>query len=238
MIRAIFVTLTTFLYILFVGFPALIYSWVSKETDTLYRVGIAGGRLALWLAGIRVEVHGAEKIPHGRPAIYLANHQSNCDPPVVITCLPPVLVMAKKEFFKVPVLGRAITLRGFIPVDRKNREQAHEAVDRAVAAMKAGHSFMAYPEGTRSPDGRLRPFKKGVFVLAVKSGALVVPISVSGATKVMPKGQFVIRPSRVRVTFHDPIPAEDYTLETIRDLVERTRQAIIQGLEPEEWPAP
>jgi 1-acyl-sn-glycerol-3-phosphate acyltransferase len=144
--------------------------------------------------------------------------------------------MAKKEFFSVPILGRAITLRGFIPVDRKHREKALEAVDRAVASVKEGNSFLAYPEGTRSPDGRLQRFKRGLFVLAIKSGALVVPISVSGARKIMPKGQFAIHPGKVRITIHDPIPAQEYTLETLQELIHRTRQAIVQGLDPEEWP--
>jgi 1-acyl-sn-glycerol-3-phosphate acyltransferase len=126
--------------------------------------------------------------------------------------------------------------RGFIPVDRKNRERAIAAVERAVAAMKAGNSFLAFPEGTRSPDGRLQTFKKGLFVMAIKAGALIVPISVSGARKIMPKGQFVIRPGRVRITIHDPLSAQNYTLEQRRELIDRTRQAILQDLDPEERP--
>jgi 1-acyl-sn-glycerol-3-phosphate acyltransferase len=166
----------------------------------------------------------------------MPNHQSNCDPPAVITILPDVLVMAKQEFFRVPVLGPAMILRGFIPVDRKNRERAIAAVDQAVASMRAGNSFMAFPEGTRSPDGRLQTFKKGLFVMAIKASALIVPISVSGARKVMPKGTFVIRPGTVRITIQDPISTENCTLEDRQKLIVLTRQAILKGLEPEEWP--
>jgi 1-acyl-sn-glycerol-3-phosphate acyltransferase len=236
MIRAFFVTFVTALYILVLGLPFLIHAWLTGNSDTLYQVGILGGRLALWLAGVRLDTHGLEKIPRGRAAIYMPNHQSNCDPPAVITILPPVLVMVKKEFLRVPLLGTAMRLHGFIPVDRKNRERAMEAVELAVARLKAGSSFLAFPEGTRSPDGRLQTFKKGLFVMAIKAGALVVPISVSGARTIMPKGQFVIRPGRVRITIHDPIPAENYTLEERQALMHRTRQAIITGLEPEERP--
>jgi 1-acyl-sn-glycerol-3-phosphate acyltransferase len=236
MIRAIFVTFVTFVYILVVGLPFLIHAWLAKNTDRLYQVGITGARMALWLSGVRLEVHGLEKIPHGRAAIYMPNHQSNCDPPAVITILPPVLVMAKQEFFRVPVLGRAMVYRGFIPVDRKNREKAIAAVEQAVESMKAGNSFLAFPEGTRSPDGRLQMFKKGLFVMAIKAGALIVPISVSGARKVMPKGQFVIHPGRVRITIQDPISAENFTLEGRRELIKLTRQAVMKGLDPEEWP--
>ena len=236
MIRAVFVSLVTFLYIMVVGLPFLILARLTKNTDPLYQLGMTGARMALWLSGVRLEVHGLEKIPHGRAAIYMPNHQSNCDPPAVISILPPVLVLAKQEFFRVPVLGRAMVFRGFIPVDRKNREKAIAAVERAVDSLKAGSSFLAFPEGTRSPDGRLQAFKKGLFVMAIKAGALIVPISASGARKIMVKGQFVIHPGRVRITIHDPIPAENYTLEQRRELIQRTREAILSGLEPEEWP--
>jgi 1-acyl-sn-glycerol-3-phosphate acyltransferase len=237
MIRAIFVSLITFLYILFVGLPFLIHAWLTRSTDKLYHTGVNGARLALWLSGVHLEVHGLEKIPHGRAAIYMPNHQSNCDPPAVISILPPVLVMAKQEFFRVPILGPAMVYRGFIAVDRKNRERAIAAVERAVDSLKAGNSFLAFPEGTRSPDGRLQTFKKGLFVMAIKAGALIVPVSASGARKIMPKGQFAIHPGRVRITIHDPISAADYTLEQRRELIERTRQAILKGLDPDEWPA-
>jgi 1-acyl-sn-glycerol-3-phosphate acyltransferase len=126
--------------------------------------------------------------------------------------------------------------RGFIPVDRKNRERAIAAVDQAVASLKAGNSFLAFPEGTRSPDGRLQTFKRGLFVMAIKAGALIVPVSASGARKIMPKGQFAIHPGRVRITIHDPISAADYTLEQRQELMQVTRQAILKGLDPDEWP--
>jgi 1-acyl-sn-glycerol-3-phosphate acyltransferase len=236
MIRAIFVTAVTSAYIVVVGVPVLIHAWLTKNADRLYRVGIAGARMALWLGGIRLEVHGLEKIPHGRAAIYMPNHQSNCDPPAVMAVLPPVLVLVKQEFFRMPILGAGMTACGFIPVDRKNRERAIAAVERAVESLKAGNSFLGYPEGTRSLDGRLQPFKKGLFVMAIKAGAWIVPMSVSGAWKIMPKGQFVIRPGTIRITFHDPICAADYTMEDRPRLIEETREAILQGLDPAEWP--
>jgi 1-acyl-sn-glycerol-3-phosphate acyltransferase len=236
MIRAFLVSIVTFLYILMAGLPFFIHACLTKNTDKLYRVGINGARLALWLSGVRLEVHGLEKIPHGRAAIYMPNHQSNCDPPAVISILPPVLVLAKQEFFRVPVLGRAMIYRGFIPIDRKNRERAIAAVEQAVESMKKGSSFLAFPEGTRSPDGRLQAFKKGLFLMAIKAGALIVPVSVSGARKIMPKGRFAIHPGLVRITIQDPISAADYTLEQRRELIQVTRQAILKGLDPEEWP--
>jgi len=150
--------------------------------------------------------------------------------------LPPVLILAKQEFFRVPVLGRAMRLRGFIPVDRKNRERAIQAVAKAVASLKAGHSFLAYPEGTRSPDGRVQTFKKGVFMMALEAGAPIVPISVSGSNKIMRKGKMRIRPGTVRITFHDPIATEGCTVQDRARIMQSVRRAILTGLAPEEQP--
>jgi 1-acyl-sn-glycerol-3-phosphate acyltransferase len=237
MIRALLVTLVTFVYVLIVGPPILIHAWLTGNTDVLYREGMRGARLALWLAGVRLEVHGREKIPLDRAVVFMPNHQSNCDPPALLVTLPPVRVMVKQEFFRVPILGKGMRARGFIPVDRKNRERAIAAVDEATAALKAGHSFLAFPEGTRSPDGRLQTFKKGVFVMAIKAGAPIVPISISGGNKIMPKGKFVIRPGRVRITIHDPIPTADIGLDDRDRVIDATRRAILAGLAPEERPA-
>ena len=107
-----------------------------------------------------------------------------------------------------------------------------------MAALEAGYSFLAYPEGTRSPDGRLQPFKRGLFVMAIRSGASIVPVSVSGARKIMPKGKFAIYPGRVRITFHDPIST--LGMDSVADrqkIINLTRQAIVTGLDPDELPA-
>jgi 1-acyl-sn-glycerol-3-phosphate acyltransferase len=236
MIRAFLVTLLTFVYVLILGPPVLIYSAISGNTDPLYRTGIRGARMALWLAGVRLEIHGLERTPRRGAVVFMANHQSNCDPAALLSILPPVLVMVKKEFFRVPIIGRGMVARGFIRVDRRNREQALEAVEKGVEALKAGKSFLVYPEGTRSPDGRLQSFKRGVFVMALQAGAPIVPISVSGSNRIMPKGEFVIRPGRVRITFHEPVPTEGLSVEDRQVIIDRVHQAILAGLEKDEWP--
>jgi 1-acyl-sn-glycerol-3-phosphate acyltransferase len=237
MIRSIFVIAVTFAYIVVTGIPTVTYAILTGNTDPVYRVGVAGAKMALWLAGVRLVVEGREKIPQGRAVVYMPNHQSNADPPAALAVLPPVLVLAKREFFRVPILGRAMRLRGFIPVERKNRERAIAAVEKAVDSMKAGYSFLAYPEGTRSPDGRLQPFKKGVFVMAIKAGAPIVPISISGSSKIMRKGEVRIRPGRIRITVHDPVPTEGCALEDRGRIIESVRASILLGLTEEERPA-
>ncbi len=183
-----------------------------------------------------MEVRGLENICTDRAVVFMPNHQSNCDPPAIFTILPPVLVMGKKEFFRVPILGRGMLLRGFIPVDRKNRQRAIEAMEEGVKSLKAGHSFLVFPEGTRSPDGRLQPFKRGVFIMAIKAGAPIVPISISGTRKIMPKGKFEIHPGVERITVHNPVSTEGRTLDDREKIMEQVRQAILSGLAEEEWP--
>jgi 1-acyl-sn-glycerol-3-phosphate acyltransferase len=236
MIRAFLVILVTFAYVLILGPPVLIYAAISGNADPVYRIGTLGARMAVWLAGARLEIHGLDQIPSHRAVVFMANHQSNCDPPALLAVLPPVLVLVKKEFFRVPIVGRGMVVCGFIPVDRRNREQALAAVEKGVQALKAGKSFLVYPEGTRSPDGRLQRFKKGVFVMAIKAGAPIVPISVSGSNKIMPKGKFVIRPGRVRITFHEPVATEGSAMEDRHLIIDRVRQAILAGLDKDEWP--
>jgi 1-acyl-sn-glycerol-3-phosphate acyltransferase len=236
MLRAAFVLVVSSLLIILVGAPALVYAAISGDTDTLYRVGRFCAALVLRLAGIRLEVRGAEKIPSGRAVVFMPNHQSNADGPAILVCLPPVLVLAKREFFRVPVLGWAMRLRGFIPVDRGNRERAIQAVDEAAEALRAGRSFLVFPEGTRSLDGRLQPFKKGGFIMALKARVPIVPISISGGRRIMRKGEHAIHPGRIWITFHDPVATEGRQPEERGRLMEAVRRAMLSGLTAEEWP--
>jgi len=237
MIRTVLVCLMALLYMLLVGAPMLLYSAIIHNTDTLYKIGIAGGRMVLWLAGVKVDVRNREKIVADRAVVFMSNHQSNADAPAVFVQLPPVLTLGKKEFFRIPILGTAMRLRGFIPVERKRiRRQAVEQVEQAVRALRSGHSFVVFPEGTRSADGRLKPFKRGVFVMAIEAGAPIVPISLSGAARIMRKGSPVIHPGTVRLTIHDPVPTQGRTLDDMPQIMNDVSRAICRGLTAEELP--
>ena len=238
MIRACLVVLFIAVYILLAAPPMLLYTILARETDSIYAVGRFGAQVSVWLSGAKLEVHGREKIRPGQAALYLANHQSNIDPPALVSILPPVWIMAKKEFFNVPLLNIGMRMRGFIPIDRRNRASAIQSIDRAVEALKSGRPFIAFPEGTRSPDGRVRRFKGGVFVMAIKAGVPVVPISVSGSRKVMAKGKFKMRPGTVRITFHDPLPTTGMAIEDRGRLRDAVRERILTGLSEEERQPP
>ena len=236
MIRAFFVISLTFVYLLLLGPPLFLFAYLTGNANLVYRVGAWGCRFAVWLAGVRLEVQGREKIPTGQAVVFMPNHQSNCDPPAVISILPRVRVLVKKEFCRTPLLGRAMLLVGFIPVDRKNRERAIEAIEEGAKSLAAGHSFMVFPEGTRSRDGRLQPFKKGAFVMAMKAQVPIIPISLSGSSRIMQKGRFAIRPGLVRITVHDAVPTAGYVPANRSQLMERVRQAVLSGLAEDEQP--
>lgn len=236
MVRTLLVYAVVLLYLLILGPPLLIWSAITGNTDALYSVGIWGAKTALLLAGVRLTVTGKERIPAKTAVVFMPNHQSNCDPPAVAAILPPVLIMAKKEFFRVPILGAGMRMRGFIPVDRTHRERAFAAVEQAVASLKKGYSFLVFPEGTRSRTGRLQPFKKGVFVMAIEAGAPIVPISVSGAGRIMRPGDFRIHPGPVRITIHERVPTAGCSLEDRSRVAAQVRRAILEGLSAEERP--
>jgi 1-acyl-sn-glycerol-3-phosphate acyltransferase len=236
MVRTLLVYAVIVLYLLLLGPPLLLWSAISGNTDALYSVGVFGAKTALFLAGVRICVLGREKIPVATAVVFMPNHQSNCDPPAVAAILPPVLVMAKKEFFRVPLLGTGMRMRGFIPVDRSNREKAFAAVEQAVGALKRGNSFLVFPEGTRSRSGRLQPFKKGVFVMAIEAGVPIVPISVSGASRVMRPGDFRIYPGPVRITIHSPVSTTGCSIADRSKIAARVREAVMEGLSADELP--
>jgi 1-acyl-sn-glycerol-3-phosphate acyltransferase len=235
MLRAIYVSLAAFTLIFLLGIPLLLYAALTGNTDVLYRVGVYCAGLVLRIAGVRLEVRGREKIPMRRAVVFMANHQSNADPPALAAALPPVLFLAKKEAFRIPVLGRAMRLRGFVPVDRKNRQRAARAIDQAAEALRSGKSFLVFPEGTRSRDGRLQPLRKGVFVMALRAGAPIVPVSLSGAIRIMRKGEWTMHSGSIRVTLQDPVQTDNRSLEDRDRVMEEVRHAILKGLEKEEW---
>jgi len=236
MIRSLYVIVLTFAYILVTGPPILLIAWIAKRGDWVFRVGRVGARLAVWLGGVKLKVQGLEKIPPGTAVVFMANHQSNYDPPALIAVLPVLTVMVKKEFFRVPILGRAMLACYMIPVDRKSPEAARRAVDKAVETVRAGHSMLVFPEGTRSRDGRVQNFKRGVFMMALEAGAPIVPISISDSRKIMRKGNSAIHPGTVRITVHAPVATQGCTAEDQPRIINEVRRAIILGLTEEEKP--
>ena len=192
-------------------------------------------RLGLRLVGVRVEVRGLEHLDSGQTYIFTPNHQSMIEVPLLITYLgrnPAYL--AKKEVFRYPIFGYGISLMGVVPVDRSNSVAAIESARLATEKLRTGKDYVVYPEGTRSPDGRMLPFKKGAFMMAIEAGVPIVPVSISGSSTIMPKGEVKIFPSTIYVTIHEPINTGGYSRANISELVAQTESKVRSGLSDEE----
>jgi len=202
-----------------VGFP---WSFIRGNVDLLYRMFMIGCRSGVRLTGVRVESVGLDKLDPARTYIFLSNHVSNLDPPIITPLIPKrTSVMVKKELLTYPILGRAMRMGSMVPVDRGNRDAGIESVRAAKQV-----------EGKRSFDGKLLPFKKGPFYLAMECGVPVVPITITGTHYIMPKTRFAIKPGIATVIFHPPIEPSDFGSREC--LMEKVRAAIDSGL-PEEF---
>jgi 1-acyl-sn-glycerol-3-phosphate acyltransferase len=214
-----------------IGFPA---SFIMGDVRVLYRLFMWGAWAGVWITGVRVETVGLEQFDHSRSYIFMTNHVSNLDPPIQVPLIPRrTSVLVKKELFKVPILGRAMRMGSLVPVDRGNRDAGIEAVRAAKSVIvEQGVNMIIYVEGKRSFDGKLLPFKKGPFYLAMECGVPVIPITIVGTHYTMPKARFSIRPGLVKVIFHPPIEPKDFVSRDC--LMEKVRAAIESGL-PEEY---
>ncbi|HEY3176425.1 MAG TPA: lysophospholipid acyltransferase family protein [Candidatus Polarisedimenticolia bacterium] len=180
--------------------------------------------------GTRVRITGRERIPVGRPVIYITNHQSHFDMLAIIRALPgQYRAIAKKELFRIPLFGWAIWIAGFIRIDREDRERAFRSLDVAAERIRRGRSVLIFAEGTRSLDGRLLPFKKGGFILAISSGCPIVPISISGSRAILARNTLDVRRGTIDVVIGEPIDVAPYSMEMRNELIARVRRAIESG---------
>ena len=210
------------------GIPVIPLAYVLRKffgvTDFIYPFGKLGCRLYLRAAGAKLHVRGFENLDAQKPYIFLANHQSNLDPPIMFAYLRRNLGwIAKKELFRIPIMGQAFPLGNVIPIDRSNRAAAIESTKRGAAIVRGGRSVAAYPEGTRSVDGTVKPFKKGVFFMAIEAGVPIVPLIVNDTRLVMRKGTSYCLPHEVSVELLPPISTQGYNEENVEELMEKVR---------------
>jgi len=211
------------------GFP---WTFITGKIDSLYWTAMWVARVGVRMAGIRWTIIGLDRLPMTSNYIFMSNHISNIDPPLLIPLLPRrVTVMVKKELFKLPILGPAMRLADFIPIDRSNREAAIGSVRDAANVVRKGLDLVVFPEGTRSPDGRLLPFKKGSFYLAMDTGVPIVPVTIVGTEQLLPKGAALARSGKVSVVFHAPIDPKQF--EDRDALIEAVRTSVASALPQE-----
>ncbi len=191
---------------------AVPHALLTGNSDFLYRVSMVIVRIGLWLAGVQVESVGRDQLDPTASYVFMANHVSDLDPPVLMPSIPRrTSVLVKKELFRIPVLGPAMRVARLVPVDRQNREAAIASVRAAAEVIRSGFNMMVYPEGTRSTDGRLLPLKKGPFYLAQEADCGIVPVTILGTYEMKPKGKFFHRPGKATLVFHAPVWPRDYS---------------------------
>ena len=216
-------------YIPFTGLCIILAVTASivSGASLAHSIATLWGKVALLLGGVRIEVEGKEFIPAERPAIFMANHQSNFDIPILYAMLPiQFRWLAKKELFDIPFFGFAMKRAGYIPVDRADRKKAIASMGDAADRIRQGVSVIIFPEGTRSLDGNLLPFKKGGFMLALESGIPIIPIGISGSIDLMQKQSLRIQGGVVRLRFFPPIETAERTAEDRDRLMEEVHAAI------------
>jgi 1-acyl-sn-glycerol-3-phosphate acyltransferase len=242
-IEIIFGMIRTLLLILFLtlaiilGLPWLVlWTVLTGNPDFMYATAMKAVRFGNRLAGIRVRIERLENVP-SQPCIFIANHVSNVDPLAFIPAIPRrVGILVKRELFRIPIFSQAMIRAQFVPVDRGDRESSGKSISVAAQKLKEGLSYAIFAEGTRSPDGRLRPFKKGGFLMAIEGAALIVPVSIGGTQRVLQKGSWIIRPGEVVVRFGPAVDASEYAVERRSELMQRVESLVAAALPPDQRP--
>lgn len=228
-----FHTICMFVVCIVLGVPAGIVgiplTLLTRDISLLYKWGNGIAALGIRAAGIRLDIQGYEKIPAGRACIFMCNHVSNLDPPILLPKIPGrTSVMLKASLMKIPILGPAMRLGKYVPVERENRAGALKTLRFATEVLREGIHMVVFAEGTRSRTGRLLPFKKGMFLLAEHTKAPVIPTIIYGTESMLVKGSWGIRPGTAHVRFLDPIDPAQFTE---RDgLMHAARAAMIAAL--------
>jgi 1-acyl-sn-glycerol-3-phosphate acyltransferase len=191
------------------------------------------GRFWAWgglkAGGVRFQVSGAEKVPSDGPVIFMSNHQGNFDILTLYQAVPrPFAWLAKEELFTIPLFGHSMTRGGYIPVDRSDGRKALKSLDTAAGLIRGGRSVLIFPEGTRSTDGHLLPFKRGGFILAAKAGVPVVPIAITGSLLINPPRQLRLKPGIIKVHFGAPIIAANRKAADLQELVQNAITALLE----------
>jgi len=213
--------------------PVILVCMLAGVREPLLRIGKWAMSLSRVVLGIKLKIEGLDRFGRKDAYVFMANHVSFLDGPLLFYAVPRLLrVIIKKSVFRLPVLGQGMRFVGFVPVDRKGVRGGKASIDLASRLMRErGYPFLIFPEGTRSRDGRIQPFRRGGFFLAMAAGAPIVPVSINGTFELMPKGSFIARRGTIRVVFHPPIPVDGYNRGNLEGLMAAVKAAIESGLD-------
>ena len=231
MLRALITGVALALIVPLAGSIGLLAAWITGSPRPLYALAFPIARGLFRVAGIQLRVIGRDRLDPEATYVFVANHVSNVDPPVAFVAIGRnIRAFAKAAVFKLPVFGAVLRAAEFPPVHRKDRERSIRAVDLAAEALRKGHDFLVFAEGTRSKDGRLQAFKKGPFVMAIKAQVPVAPVVLRGTRGIQPKGSMTITPGIAEIEFLSPIPTRGLGFSNRHDLRDRAHDAVSQAL--------
>ena len=230
--RVIWFLINLVLSISVCSIPIIAVGWFDKEKYYTGKLIKMWARWVIWSTGIQYEIDGLDNLNLDKQYIFMSNHESALDIVLGVAAIPSNLVfLAKKELFRVPVFGWAMEAAGMIKIDRQNPEIARKSVSEAVETlMHSSFSTLIYPEGTRSNGEELLPFKKGGFILAIRTQLPVVPITILGAGNVLPKGTLAIKKSHIKMIIDNPIPTLEMDINDKDQLLQDCRKIINQNL--------
>jgi 1-acyl-sn-glycerol-3-phosphate acyltransferase len=219
------------------GIPVMIAGMLSRTGNLAFSISKIWAYVILAVSFVRTEIKNKEKLLKGTSYIIISNHQSHFDILALVTTLGiQFRWIIKKEILKIPIFGYALYASRNIFIDRSNTTRAIESINKGIDRLPKGVSVMVFAEGTRSPDGQIHEFKKGGFVTAITRKIPILPVTVNGSRRVLPKGSLVVKPGKIQVVIGDPIDTSGYTTNTAQELIDKTRQAIIVNFDPEYIP--
>lgn len=231
MLRAYLFILVFFPLTFILALSAIIFTIFDPTGRAYHAHARLWGRIGLLMAGVRLEVTGREKVPADGPVIYMSNHQGNFDILSLFLAIPRQFSwIAKEELFAIPVFGHSMARAGYVPLDRSDGRRAFKSIETAAAMIRNGKSVLIFPEGTRTTDGNLLPFKRGGFLLAAKAGVPIVPLTICGSGKVNPSKRMELYPGTITIRFADPIETAGKKGAQRDQLLEEVKAAIDAGL--------
>jgi 1-acyl-sn-glycerol-3-phosphate acyltransferase len=233
MLRTVLCWVIFFFTTIILGTIAIFLSLFDSSGNVPHLIARLWGKIQLGITGTRVRIQGLENIEPEKSYILVSNHQSSFDIFALLGYLPiQFRWTAKAELFRTPFMGWAMSRIGYIPIERDSPKKAYRSMLRAAEVVRKGVSVFIFPEGTRSPDGNLQPFKKGVFLIALKSQAPILPISIQGTSRIMQKGDWRTYPGQVRIQIDPPIDTAGIPAEKEEQLSQRVRSTLVKNLSP------
>jgi 1-acyl-sn-glycerol-3-phosphate acyltransferase len=230
MLRSVFLVTASVIITAFFSTCCVIFSLLGAAENSIHKIARIWATILLKISNVQVVVHGTDHISAEQAYIFMSNHQSDFDILIILAYLPGQFRwIAKKELFRIPVFGKAMKKAGYIEIDRQNHERALQNLTEAARKIREGKSVMSFPEGTRSLDGTIKPFKKGMFHLAIEASVPIVPITIIGAAEIMPKRSLKINPGRITLIIDQPIDVKAYAKDARPELIERVRNIIIKN---------